>query len=377
MDNTKLHFRLFLLMWLAVAHAGSAQTTNLNIAPAGNQVVVFWPASMTNGVLLSTTNPTSATWVTVSNGTPIVGVVVSNTSPASYFRFYQSASAPNYAATSGMALIPAGTFVMGDDLDGESDAIPIPTTVAAFYMDTNLVSYGQWQSVYNWATNNGYAFDNAGAGKAANHPAQMLDWYDAVKWTNARSQQTGLTPAYYTDAALTQVYTNGDTDAVHVNWTASGYQLPTEAEWERAARGGLIGLRFEWGNTISESQANYNGYPAGNGGFGYDFGTYTGYNTGFFTGTTPYTSPVGSFAPNIYGLFDMAGNVSEWCWDWYGTPYAGGSNPYGPPAGSDRVLRGGGWVNYAIYCRVANRNFYPPTVSFNFVGFRCVLPSGQ
>ena len=109
-----------------------------------------------------------------------------------------------------MALIPAGPFTMGDTLDGESDAIPTNVYVSAFYMDMNLVSFSQWQSVYNWATNNGYSFDNAGSAKAANHPVQTVDWYDCVKWCNARSQQAGLTPVYYTDAGLTQVYTNGD-----------------------------------------------------------------------------------------------------------------------------------------------------------------------
>ena len=77
-----------------------------------------------------------------------------------------------------MALIPAGSFTMGDTLDGESDAIPTNIYVSAFYMDMNLVSYSQWQSVYFWATNQGYGFDNAGAGKAANHPVQTVDWYD-------------------------------------------------------------------------------------------------------------------------------------------------------------------------------------------------------
>ena len=87
---------------------------------------------------------------------------------------------------------------------------------------------------------------------------QTVDWYDVVKWCNARSQQAGLTPVYYTDTDLTQVYTNGERIR-YVNWTANGYRLPTEAEWEKAARGGLSGQRFPWGNTISESQANYYG----------------------------------------------------------------------------------------------------------------------
>src|ERR1019366_942870 len=154
---------------------------------------------------------------------------------------------------------PAGVFTMGDNLDGDSDAIPTNVYVSGFYLDVNLVSYGQWQGVFNWAINNGYGFDYAGTGKAQNYPVQTVNWYDVVKWSNARSQQAGLTPVYYTDAGLTQVYTNGETDSVYVNWTNSGYRLPTEAEWEKSARGGLSGQRFPWGNTISGSLANYQG----------------------------------------------------------------------------------------------------------------------
>jgi len=102
----------------------------------------------------------------------------------------------------GMALIPAGSFTMGATLDGESVAVPITVTMSYFYMDTNLVSFEQWQLVYNWAKNNGYSFENAGSGEATNHPVQTVYWFDAVKWCNARSQMAGLTPVYYTNATL-------------------------------------------------------------------------------------------------------------------------------------------------------------------------------
>ena len=283
---------------------------------------------------------------------------------------------------SGMALIPAGSFTMGDSLDGDSYALPLHTVyVSAFYMDKYDVTKALWDSVYQWATNHGYNFDYGAAGKASNHPAQSMTWYDAVKWCNARSEMAGKTPAYYTSAAQTMVFRTGQINVQNdwVKWN-NGYRLPTEAEWEKAARGGLSGQRFPWGNTISESQANYYAYPnpPNSSGYTYDLGPYSGYNTNFTSGGSPYTSPVDYFASNGYGLYDMAGNVWQWCWDWYGS-YSSGSqtDPRGPTSGSGRVVRGGSWGINAFYCRAAYRDNCAPTGRSNRVGFRSVLSPGQ
>jgi formylglycine-generating enzyme required for sulfatase activity len=284
--------------------------------------------------------------------------------------------ADDAVAPSGMALIPAGSFTMGDSLDADTNALPLHTVyVSAFYTDKYDVTLTLWNSVYQWATNHGYNFDYAGSGKAANHPVQSVDWYDAVKWCNARSEMAGLTPAYYTNTAQTVVYRTGDIDIdirnACVNWYA-GYRLPTEAEWEEAARGGASGQRFPWGNTMSWSQANYYADPYD---YAYDVNPTSGFDPTFNDGVYPYTSPVGYFAANGYGLYDMAGNVWQWCWDWYGS-YSSGSqtDPRGPASGSARVNRGGSWNDGALACRSAFRSHAGPAYSDYRFGFRSVLP---
>jgi len=366
-------YRLFIaLVFFTGALPVLSQTTSLSIALAGNQVVLFWPVTFTNWVLQGTPSLSPAAWSTnlpapiVVNGQKKVTVPISGKQ-----QFYELTLIVTVPA--GMALIPAGAFTMGDTLDAESDAIPTNINVSAFYMGTNLVTYGQWQPVYSEATNSGYVFNFTGAGQATNYPVEAVNWDDCVKWCNARSVQAGLTPCYYTNAGMTQVFKFGENGTpVYVNWSANGYRLPTEAEWEKAARGGLIGLRFPWGNNISESLANYYAEPSS---YSYDLAPYNGFNTTFDTGDTPYTSPVGYFEKNEYGLFDMAGNLDEWCWDWYGTPYGQptNTNPTGPASGTYRVARGGSWTDLAYYARCAGRiyGFYPAN-AYSSVGFRCV-----
>jgi formylglycine-generating enzyme required for sulfatase activity len=352
------------LALVAGVSQATAQVTNLGIAPiAGGQSLIYWPIGTMNYVLQTTTNLSSTNWVTATTAVAVNTAAVMNSAPAGFFRL-QPVTVP-----AGMALIPAGWFTMGNSIgDGDiTDASPTNVYVSAFVMDINLVSYGFWTNVYAYAMSNGYNFVDSGTNgyfdTGTNYPVSTVDWFDGVKWSNARSQQAGLKPVYYTDAGFTQVFTNGDSGTtVYQNLAADGYRLPTEAEWEKAARGGCTGLRFPWGNLIHTDQAQYS-YSSS---YDYDSGP----------ANAPFgPSPVGSFDVNGYGLQDMAGNELEWCWDWYGTPYGQPSNINPTGAGSAsgfRVARGGLWIRYADYARCADRKYGNPSGAYLAFGFRCV-----
>ena len=260
----------------------------------------------------------------------------------------------------GMVYIPPGTFRMG--WESASVIGGDVTLTQGYHMDRYETSGAPWAEVANWGTQNGYE-GFGGTFVAANHPVHSMTWFAAARWCNARSQKDGLTPCYYTDAALTTIWKTG-TVAPFVKWTANGYRLPTDAEWERAARGGLDRKVYPWGDTINGSMANYSG--SGDPFDGANLGTTP---VGFYNGSQ---TPAGVNMANGYGLYDMAGNVWEWCYDWFASPPYGQTDPVGPALGiRGRVLRGGALNDSTRSLQCANRNNTPELTIINF-GFRCV-----
>ena len=263
---------------------------------------------------------------------------------------------PKTSSTSGpdgMALISAGEFLMGSN-DGHSNEKPAHTAyVDAFYIDKYLVTNAQYKSFVD-----------------ANPK-----WSKSPKWYEWKTYPTLSIIRKYHDGDYLRHWDRNnfpnrkdDHPVTHVSWYAAmayaqwvGKRLPTEAEWEKAARGGLRGQNYPWGHSIEGSVANY------------------GENAG-------ETTAVGEFPPNRYGLYDIAGNVWEWCLDAYINDFYGSSPRRNPIAGaysiSDiadkftnvrnfRVLRGGSWGSEAQRIRVAHRDGYPPSCACAFRGFRC------
>ena len=242
-------------------------------------------------------------------------------------------------------LVPGGEFQMGDIWgDGYFDEKPVHTVrVGDFYMSKYEITVGQFRRFCD-ATGRSMP-DQPGWDQRDDYPVVNVRWYDAVSFCNWLSRQAGLEEVY-------------DESTWEADFSKVGYRLPTEAEWEYAARAGGKEIKYPNGNLITHDEVNYGG-------------------TG---GRDQWDSiaPVGSFPPTELGLYDMAGNVKEWCNDWYSWDYYSHSpvdNPTGPPSGEYRVLRGGGCYSTLESCRTVARDQDDPDFAlYSDVGFRVVLP---
>jgi len=233
-----------------------------------------------------------------------------------------------------MVLIEGGTFRMGDAFEsGESDTPLHPVTVSSFYLGKYEVTQKEWREVMG---------TNPSVFKGDDLPVEHMSWYDAVQYCNKLSVMKGLDPCYTISG------TN-----VACDFSKNGYRLPTEAEWEFAAKGGIrsSGYRFAGSNSVDTV-----GWYSGNSG--------------------AQTHPVGRKKANELGLFDMTGNVREWCWDWFGLyTSASQTDPVGASSGNDRLgydrlLRGGSFYDDEHSVRATYRDRYMPAVLYHQNGFR-------
>jgi formylglycine-generating enzyme required for sulfatase activity len=216
-----------------------------------------------------------------------------------------------------------------DRLDNEGPQHQV--TVKSFYMGKHEVTQREWQELMG---------NNPSNFKGDNLPVQPVNWFEVIEYCNRRSVKEGLTPCY-----------RGSGNSISCDWSANGYRLPTEAEWEYAAKGGNK-------NFLTYLYAGSNNVGA--------VGWYDGNSGGA-------THPVGTKAANDLGIYDLSGNVWEWCWDWYGNYGSGAqTDPAGPSSGSYRVYRGGSWGNSARHLRSSVRAYIAPSHRGSSIGFRLV-----
>ena len=252
------------------------------------------------------------------------------------------------SAPANFVRVEGGTFQMGspasepgrNNIEGPQRQV----TVSSFYMGRHEVTQKEYQEIMG---------TNPSNFKGDNLPVEQVTWFDAIEYCNQRSQREGLTLAY-------TISGSGNNRTVTWNRNANGYRLPTEAEWEYACRAGTT-TPFSTGSNITTSQANYDGNSPYNNN---TRGTYRG-----------KTTTVGSFAANPWGLYDMHGNVYEWCWDWFGAyPSDAQTDPAGAASGVNRVGRGGSWSYGGKDLRSGWRIAGDPEDGTDDFGFRLVRP---
>lgn len=261
-------------------------------------------------------------------------------------------STNNAELTNDLILINGGTYLMGSpetEMQRETDEVQHEVTVSDFYIGRYEVTQKEYEEVMG---------ENPSNFEGENLPVENVTWYEAIEYCNKLSEKEGLTPVYTIDGE-------------NISWdrSANGYRLPTEAEWEYAARAGTTSP-FNTENSISDEEANYYGH--------YPYGIEENYFTQENLETEPgqyrqTTVEVDSFSPNKWCLYNIHGNVAEWCFDYYGAyDLENTDNPSGPTTGTLRVNRGGGWNDYAKHLRCAYRASTTPDQKMSNIGFRVV-----
>ena len=262
---------------------------------------------------------------------------------------------PSTSTPANMVYVEGGTFNMGSN-DGHDNEKPVhKVSVSSFYIGKYEVTQKEWREVMG---------SSPSYFKGDDKPVEQVSWYDVIEYCNQRSLKEELTPCYTIDKSRKDPNNTNSSDnlkwSVSVNWQANGYRLPTEAEWEYAARGGnkSRGYEYSGSNDIGSVAWYYeNSYDKGEN--HPDYGTHK----------------AGTKAANELGIYDMSGNVWEWCWDWYDSGYYGksqSSDPIGAGSGSYRVVRGGSWDSNPVYLRVCNRLYYDPFNRGSIIGVRLV-----
>jgi formylglycine-generating enzyme required for sulfatase activity len=265
----------------------------------------------------------------------------------------QTVTAFMMANPSVLVSVPGGTYSQSNGANSFSH------TISNFKMGKYQVTYNLWHTVYQWAVANGYAFADVGAGSGY-MPVTTVSWRDVIVWCNAYSQEAGLTPCYtYTGAVIKDSTNATSCDNAVCTWTNNGYRLPSDGEYQYAASY-IDGTNWTPYNYASGAIGDYTNATAD--------GLVAWYNANCSS-----TQVVSSKIANALGIYDMSGNVWEWCWDWYSDYYPGTSTDYrGPASGSNRIMRGGSYSSYDYNLRVGYHINDSPYNATNYCGFRFV-----